>query len=80
MGGDACWPWFWKKKEREGEECNGSTVFFKGQKDRIVNLDETNGSLDNTHGQRGGSSSFFSFKMILMEVHRGQTRFLICLQ
>jgi len=32
----------------------GSVIFFEGQKKRIINLDETDGSLDNTKGKRGG--------------------------
>ena len=33
-------------------------MFFDGQKDRIINVDETDGALDNTCGQRGGIPSF----------------------
>ena len=44
--------------KREGEDCEGSVVFFDGQKDRIINLDETDGALDNTCGQIGGRPSF----------------------
>lgn len=29
-------------------------MFHEGQKDRIVNLDETDGTLDNINGQQGG--------------------------
>jgi len=32
----------------------GAVIFHDGQKKRIVNLDETDGSLDNTRGKRGG--------------------------
>jgi len=32
----------------------GSIIFFSGEKKRILNLDETDGSLDNTKGKRGG--------------------------
>ena len=32
----------------------GSIIFHGGQKERIVNLDETDGNLDNTKGKRGG--------------------------
>ena len=46
------------RKKRECEECDGLIVFFKGQKNLIVNLNETDGSLDNTHGQRRGQPSF----------------------
>ena len=42
------------RKKREGENCDGSVVFFEGQTDRIINLDETDGSMDNTTGQRDG--------------------------
>ena len=44
--------------KREGEDCEVSVVFLDGQKDRIINLDETDGALDNTCGQRGGRPSF----------------------
>ena len=37
-----------------GEDAEGEVVFFEGQKRRIINLDETDGSLDDTTGQRGG--------------------------
>jgi len=39
-----------------GEETNveGEILFFEGQLKRIVNLDETDGSLDNTSGNKGG--------------------------
>ena len=40
--------------KRPNEECDGSVHFFEGQLDRILNLDETDGALDNTTGQRGG--------------------------
>ena len=33
-------------------------MFFDGQKDRIINLDETYGDLDNTCGKRRGRPSF----------------------
>ena len=33
-------------------------MFFDGQKDIIINLDETDGALDNTCEQRGGKPSF----------------------
>ena len=46
------------RKKRDGEQGEGSVVFFEGQTDRIVNLDETDGSMDNTNGQRGGRPSF----------------------
>ena len=47
--------------KREGEECEGSVVFFDGQKDIIINLDETDGALDNTCGQREGRPSFIFY-------------------
>ena len=47
--------------KREGEDREGSVVFFGGQKDRIINLDETDGALDNTYGQRGGRPSFIFY-------------------
>ena len=46
------------RKKRENELCEGSIVFFHGQTDRIINLDETDGSMDNTTGQRGGRPNF----------------------
>ena len=66
--------WFdsWKKtlielgfgREKQPEETNvqGEVVFFEGQLNRILNFDETDGSLDDTKGQRGGrpAMSFFS--------------------
>jgi len=39
---------------REDHLEEGSIIFFDGQKKRIINLDETDGSLDNTKGKRGG--------------------------
>ena len=44
--------------KREGEDFEGSVVLFDGQKDIIINLDETDGALDTTCGQRGGRPSF----------------------
>ena len=43
--------------KREGEELEGSVVFFGGHIYRIINLDETDGALYNTCGQRGGRPS-----------------------
>jgi hypothetical protein len=37
-----------------GEVVEGSIVFFEGQKERIINFDETDVSLDNTGDSRGG--------------------------
>ena len=48
---------FGRLKEPDGSEDDleeGSVIFFEGQKKRILNLDETDGSLDNTKGKRGG--------------------------
>jgi hypothetical protein len=36
------------------ENVEGSLYFYNGSLDRIGNLDETDGSLDDTTGQRGG--------------------------
>ena len=36
------------------DECDGELFFFEGQLQRITNLDETDGSMDNTNGLRGG--------------------------
>ncbi len=38
----------------DGNAGEGEVVFYPGQKERIVNIDETDGSLDDTTGQRGG--------------------------
>ena len=47
---------FGRKKKTDGSEdhIEGSVVFFPGQTSRIINIDETDGSLDNTNGKRGG--------------------------
>jgi len=48
---------FGRLKNVDGSEDHleeGSVIFFNGQKKRILNLDETDGSLDNTKGKRGG--------------------------
>ena len=42
----------------EGEDCEGSILLFDGKKDIMINLDETDGSLNNTCGKRGGRPSF----------------------
>ena len=42
------------RKKEPGDNVEGSLFFFDGQLNRIINLDETDGSLDNTAGQRGG--------------------------
>ena len=44
--------------KREVEDCEGSVVFFDGHKDRIINLDDTDGALDNKCLQKGGIPSF----------------------
>ena len=36
------------------EDIEGSLYFYPGQTNRILNFDETDGSLDNTNGVRGG--------------------------
>ena len=45
---------FGRAKEDGDGDVEGEVVFFEGQKRRIINLDETDGSLDDTTGQRGG--------------------------
>ena len=47
---------FARKKEDadDVEAIEGSLFFYKGQRRRIINLDETDGSMDNTNGKRGG--------------------------
>jgi len=48
---------FGRLKKTDGSEDDledGSIIFFPGQKKRILNLDETDGSLDNAKGKRGG--------------------------
>ena len=43
------------KTENDSDKIEGSLFFLKGQMRRIINFDETDGSLDNTSGhQRGG--------------------------
>jgi len=42
-------------REKEPDEiCDGELFFFSEQTRRIINMDETNGSMDNTNGLRGG--------------------------
>jgi len=43
-----------KKEDGYDDQVIGLIVFFDGSTDRIVNVDETDGSLDKTNGQRGG--------------------------
>jgi len=47
---------FARMKRTDGSDdlVVGVIVFFDGQTNRILNIDETDGSLDNTNGQRGG--------------------------
>lgn len=42
------------REKGPGDDVEGEVVFFPGQTRRIINLDETDGSLDDTTGQRGG--------------------------
>lgn len=44
---------FGRGKEAK-DEVDGEVVFFAGQLRRILNMDETDGSIDDTTGQRGG--------------------------
>ena len=57
--------------KREVEDCEGSVVFFDGKKDRIINLDETDGALNNTCGQIGGRPSFVFYSE---EISGGSSR------
>jgi len=42
-------------REKEPDEiCDGELFFFSEQTHRIGNMDETDGSMDNTNGLRGG--------------------------
>ena len=50
-----------ERLKREGDECEVSVVFFDGQKDRIIKLDEKYGALDKKCGQRGGIPSFIFY-------------------
>jgi len=45
---------FGREKNIEDANEEEHVVFFPGQKGRVVNMDETDGSLDNTNGKRGG--------------------------
>ena len=47
-------PGFGREKEATEEDILGEVVFFDGQLRRIINVDETDGSIDDTTGQRGG--------------------------
>ena len=48
---------FAREKEPGETGVVGELVFFAGQKRRIINFDETDGSIDDTTGQRGGRPS-----------------------
>jgi hypothetical protein len=43
-----------RKEAHDTAEIEGNIVFFSGQRRRILNFDETDGTLDNSNGQRGG--------------------------
>jgi hypothetical protein len=43
-----------KKEPTDPPEIEGNIFFFPGQRRRILNFDETDGTLDNCNGQRGG--------------------------
>ena len=45
---------FAREKEAGDVGVKGELVFFDGQLKRIINFDETDGSIDDTTGQRGG--------------------------
>jgi hypothetical protein len=45
---------FAREKEPDDKNVEGELVFFAGQRERIGNVDETDGSIDDTTGQRGG--------------------------
>lgn len=45
---------FGRLKEETDNTTVGEVVFFPGQLERIVNFDETDGSIDETSGKRGG--------------------------
>lgn len=42
------------REKAPGDDCVGEVFFFPGQLNRIGNIDETDGSIDDTTGQRGG--------------------------
>ena len=58
-------------RKKSNEEYEGLIVFFDDQKDRIINLDETDGLLDNKNGQRGGQPIFVFYST---EVYGGSSR------
>jgi len=45
---------FAREKEPSDGDIEGELLFFPGQLERIGNVDETNGSIDDATGQRGG--------------------------
>jgi len=45
---------FAREKTADDVEAEGAVVFFPNQKRRMLNLDETDGTLDNTSGKWGG--------------------------
>jgi hypothetical protein len=45
------------REDTDGPDVEGELFFFPGQLQRIVNFDETDGSIDDTTGQRGGRPS-----------------------
>jgi len=45
---------FAREKTPEDVEAEGELLFLPGQKERIVNVDETDGTIDDTSGQPGG--------------------------
>jgi len=47
------------RKKRSNEEYEVSIIFFDGQKDTIIHLDETDGSLDNKKGREGGNRALY---------------------
>ena len=59
------------KFKREGEDFEGSVVLFDGKKYRIINLDDTDGALNHTCGQRGGRPSFVFYSE---EISGGSSR------
>ena len=52
---------FAREKEDGDGDVEGELVFFDGQLNRIGNIDETDGSIDETTGQRGGRPAMTFF-------------------
>ena len=52
---------FAREKEPADVDVEGELVFFPGQLERIGNIDETDGSIDETSGQRGGRPAMTLF-------------------